>query len=187
MPDMIAIADQPYFGYHGDRPDWLIALSQTRDSDTLEQSNYAAMLAHLMAAEPDNVATERCRHYLCGWVEHILVKPGSAAADMAQVLRGHFEDYPVLDEEDWSHREYEVIHRGVTQAVERHLWRSSSLIVSTEDCEDIASRYLRDCRHEYTENNCRPEFATDNRDELRSRDDLARAIRSWRNDKRRAA
>lgn len=92
-----------YWGEHGD---WLIALGQNRDSDALGRSNFRSMLRKL--GGPDvNVVIERESHWACGWVEFILVRPDSAAHTTAQSIKDALEDYPVVDESDWSELEHE--------------------------------------------------------------------------------
>jgi hypothetical protein len=100
--------------YWGDRGDWEIAYEIHRDSDVLERSNFRSM-ERLLSAIPDSdnpdgdadVQVERSSHWAVGWIDRLIVRPGSAAAEEAKRLRAKLDDYPVLDEEDWSSLEIE--------------------------------------------------------------------------------
>lgn len=90
-----------------DRQQWLVApVIQTRDSGALEQSNFAALLA-AVAGESDIVEVHRFRHWGPGWYEIILIAPESPAAKIAEGREKSLSDYPVLDESDFSAREWE--------------------------------------------------------------------------------
>lgn len=87
-----------------DRQDWIVCpLIQTRDSECLEISNFAAALK-MLGGECETVEVHRFGHWGPGWYEIILVSPEHAAAveDIAAAL----ENYPVLDENDLSEREH---------------------------------------------------------------------------------
>ncbi len=87
-----------------DRQDWLVGPSQTRDSACLEQSNFACAL-ELLGGESDNVEVHSIGHWACGWLEIILVHP--RLEKELQSIADRLEGYPVLDEEDFSRREWE--------------------------------------------------------------------------------
>jgi hypothetical protein len=91
--------------YYGERGEWLIVLSRHRDSDCLTQSNFESALAAL-GGEGEHVAIERSNHWAVGWVEYLVVDPAQGEiVAQAQEMRDRLEDYPVLDEENWSKRE----------------------------------------------------------------------------------
>jgi hypothetical protein len=109
------------FGWH-DRPadaeEWAIVYTHNRDSDLLDQSNADAIekaLAPYMEGEEESadVRPEHHGHWACGWVDGYSIRvyrngeitPAFRAYhDLAQRLA----DYPVLDEEDHSRREYDA-------------------------------------------------------------------------------
>lgn len=111
---------QPDFGtsIDHDRDTWLIApCGQNRDSDTLTRSNFAVMMAELERIEQD-AQTEGAEyfdifelhsfgHWACGWVEIVLVRPGTAAAVYVAELADSLADYPVADESHFSQLESE--------------------------------------------------------------------------------
>ena len=96
-----------------DRQDWFLApVSRTRDSGALSESNFEAALEYL-GGESDSVEVHRFGHWGPGWFEIILVhptaesKPGVRFVDLADELARSLADYPCLDEEDFSRREWE--------------------------------------------------------------------------------
>lgn len=88
---------------------------RSRDSGTLEQSNFECMLAALREVEDTKterdeatVQVVRESHWLVGWVESILIHESDAAAlAVADRIAAKMEDYPVIDEEHWSTLEWE--------------------------------------------------------------------------------
>lgn len=106
-------AFDPSGAFLPERQDWLVApVSQTRDSGPLAQSNFATFLEAL-EGESDTVEVHRFGHWGPGWYEIILIDPSdlervAAAERMEEALA----DYPVLDDEDFSRREYEEYERA---------------------------------------------------------------------------
>lgn len=91
-----------------DRSGWLVApVSRTRDSGPLAESNFAAFL-EIVGGESDDVEVHRFGHWGPGWFEIILVRPGTEAAAGAKRAESSLEDRPVLDEMDYSAREWEA-------------------------------------------------------------------------------
>jgi len=96
-----------FIGDDTDYQEWFVApLGQSRDSTCLEQSNFETGLA-MLGGESDTVRVERYGHWACGWVEQVYIKPGSKAVDIAENIQSQLEEYPVLDEMDYSKREAE--------------------------------------------------------------------------------
>lgn len=82
-------------------------VGRSRDSDCLEESNFHAMLAAL-GGESDTVRVVRESHWAVGWVEWIAIhESDEQSLRTADRLRQELDDYPVLDEDDWSRREDE--------------------------------------------------------------------------------
>lgn len=86
--------------------DWLLLVTVNRDSDALARSNFRQALA-AVGGEGGDVRVERHGHWACGWVDLILVRPGSGAARLAESVEAALEDYPVLDDEDYAKEERE--------------------------------------------------------------------------------
>lgn len=87
-----------------DYSDYIVLLSRTRDSDTLAESNFETALSSL-GGESEDVIVARFGHWGCGWVESILVKIGSDKIGEAESIYTALQDYPVLDDADFSDRE----------------------------------------------------------------------------------
>lgn len=97
MPDNYAGAVWP--GYYSS------GVGQSRDSDALERSNFAAMLKAL-GGESDTVLVIHEGHWAVGWVEWLAIhQDDGAALKTADEIFAALQDYPVIDEEDWSERE----------------------------------------------------------------------------------
>ena len=94
------------FMYWGDRADWLVALTQHRDSDALERSNWRVIVPDMFERFPDDVAIESTNHWAVGWLEYLLVRPNSPAAVAAQAWADKLANYPVADDDDFGMLEY---------------------------------------------------------------------------------
>lgn len=116
-----------------EREDWLVlSCSRNRDSDCLEESNFAVALERL-GGESETVEVHRFGHWANGWFELILVAPNSDALKEAEAIEAVLEDYPILDEGELSQREYDEADR---------VWRM---------CYTNAKRleYIRDNRDQF--------------------------------------
>jgi hypothetical protein len=94
--------------YHSEAIDsiqsWLVGPSRTRDSDCLEESNFAVILTDL-GGEGDNVQVHRFGHWACGWYELILIRPETPEAASWAEWEGALANYPVASDEDFRERE----------------------------------------------------------------------------------
>lgn len=80
---------------------------RSRDSDYLEESNFVTALKAI-GGESETVTVVRESHWAVGWVEWIAIhQDDEAALRTADELRERYNDYPVLDENDFSEREWE--------------------------------------------------------------------------------
>lgn len=107
--------------WHG----WLMFLGRTRDSDCLEISNFECALARVKEASNRELSitddtVEDCpsvhvvseNHWAVGWVEWIAIHPSdTGAVQEAEKIESELEDYPVLDESDFSEREMDEANR----------------------------------------------------------------------------
>ncbi len=96
-------------------PDYYGAgFGQSRDSDCLEESNFAVVRARLdklprWEGEIESRFVVRESHWAVGWVEWIAIhESDTAALELCDGLKEAAESYPVLDEEDFSNREMEA-------------------------------------------------------------------------------
>lgn len=111
-----------YFGFDpvGD----IGVAAKHRDSDALSRSNFAVAKARLLEAAGPEAITDwdgdnmdarpvvydwRASHWAVGWVEYLMVRADApqAVLDEAQAIVDELEDYPALDEDDWSQLEHE--------------------------------------------------------------------------------
>lgn len=93
-------------GYIGkDFSGYYIFLRRFRDSDIVEQSNFPIGL-DMIGGESETVIITRATHWAVGWVEHIMIhESDQTAIDKAEDILVRLEDYPILDDEDFSARE----------------------------------------------------------------------------------
>lgn len=100
--------------YWGERGHWFIAAAQHRDSDCLTRSNFRCFKASLnelpevknWPGEFTPVVVESFNHWAVGWVEYLLIDPtATETVKLAEKLRAKLDDYPVLDENDFSELE----------------------------------------------------------------------------------
>ena len=104
MPSLWTMPDS-YFGetFEG----FYVGPGRHRDSDDLTESNFHTALKEL-GGETETVFVVRAGHFLVGWVEWIAVhKDDEAAVAKLTEIEAALEQYPVLDEDDWSEREGE--------------------------------------------------------------------------------
>ena len=92
---------------------WGIYHTHHRDSGLLEQSNAAALRTALSRFDQTLVMFERFTHWAVGWIDAAVVRvfhPGSGkpseAFEVLAKLVEQMGDYPILDESDYSEREY---------------------------------------------------------------------------------
>ena len=95
---------------------WYVFLGRHRDSDCLTNSNFDQGLAAVKAVanselscDDDEMASVQVvseNHWAVGWVEWIAIhESDTAALECADELMARLENYPVLNEEDFSERE----------------------------------------------------------------------------------
>ncbi len=100
---------------NGDGDDWLMTgINRTRDSDLLTISNFETSQKMLRdyGCDSDDWTVIGFNHWGCGWVDYLVVsaRDGDGPDKARSVIDGiakRLEDYPVLDEDDFSRREYE--------------------------------------------------------------------------------
>lgn len=142
---------------------WFVGLGQTRDSDTLTRSNFEVFLKALRElpevlvddsenaeqsyrteredwSEVDTVYVVQESHWACGWIDWIAIHPkNEAAIKLADEMLCGMDDYPVLDEDDWSRREEEAVMKW---------WREESVSWRVELCRDNNESIFA-ARHDY--------------------------------------
>lgn len=83
-----------------------MTLSVSRDSDALERSNWSVITTTILAAYPDDTAIERSHHWAVGWIDRLLVRPGSPAVAAMEQWHQKLDNYPVADEDAYGLLEY---------------------------------------------------------------------------------
>lgn len=131
------------FAWHAEPDDgerWFIWNLETRDSDELEQSNASAIRNKLTHEDyAADVAEEHFSHWAYGWGEAIAIRcydddgRATPAWIVAHGLMEWLADYPVLDEEDWSRREYESGIEWATDEGPRVFGRAWGVFVEAGD------------------------------------------------------
>jgi hypothetical protein len=93
--------------YWGERNQWYIVAAQNRDSDTLDESNFAVLAKRLEG----HCEIERANHWACGWVDYLIIAPNDKKAlRIATEAQDAVEQYPILDETHFSQREWDKFH-----------------------------------------------------------------------------
>lgn len=161
-------------GYNlDDRDDWTIVYTHNRDSGLLDQSNAAAIERELEpfteGNDPD-VVPERHHHWACGWIDGYSIRvyregrvteAFRAYIDLVESL----EYYPVLDDEDYSRREYETALENIHDAAwpvlrdmdesppdgweeEVYRWLWDHMSYTLENCDDRGAHPSEDALRE---------------------------------------
>lgn len=94
---------------------WLIApCGHTRDSDLVEECNHVVGLEMLAAVNPDGDDYEVLRfgHWGVGWIEEVVVRPGTKAHLCAQEMTAALANYPILSDDRHSEMETEAHAAG---------------------------------------------------------------------------
>lgn len=87
-------------------PEFYVVVCQNRDSDCLARSNFRSALK-LLGGESSSVVIHRFGHWACGWWEALCVLKDTPTYLIAELLEEDLEDYPVVDDEDFSNLEQE--------------------------------------------------------------------------------
>jgi hypothetical protein len=90
-----------------DQQHWkVLPVGRNRDSGILAESNFETAVSML---PEDGHEVHSFNHWGCGWFEIILIDPDNCEAmRIAGEITSAIEVYPVLDEEDYSRREWEA-------------------------------------------------------------------------------
>ena len=113
-----------WLGKPDDSENWTVVYTSNRDSDLLTESNAAAIAAAMEpfteGDNPDAIA-ERHSHWACGYVDGYSIRvygedgePTAAFATWCDI-QARLDDYPVLDESDWSEREWNDTQKNLTE------------------------------------------------------------------------
>jgi hypothetical protein len=101
---------------HAEAHEWagvgLVPVSQHRDSEAWERSNFDTAIAELSAAfGADSVAIVRFGHWAVGWVETLTHNTGiEGITEAIEGIEARLAEYPILDEFRWSEYEWADNH-----------------------------------------------------------------------------
>lgn len=136
--------------------DWAIIYTHHRDSGLLDQSNAAvieaAMQSFTEGDDPD-VMFESHSHWAVGEISGFSVRVFNEGR-ITEAFRKYHElaqrlaDYPILDESDYSQREFDATHDNIGLAA----WRLKHDFDLPEDWQGEVYRWLADHRHRALEN-----------------------------------
>lgn len=90
-----------------DYSDYYVIFGHHRDSDMLQESNYDTILELL---KPYDIEVISFGSWLVGWTEDIMIHEDNLTTEARNTIQSIYEDlegYPVLDESDYSSREYD--------------------------------------------------------------------------------
>ncbi|HVX12170.1 MAG TPA: hypothetical protein VHC22_13395 [Pirellulales bacterium] len=128
--------------------DWTIVYTHHRDSGLLDQSNASAIeeaLEPFTEGDDPDVVAERHNHWAVGWIDGFSIgvfRRGriTKAFKTYHELVERMADYPVLDDEDYSRREYEATLENIADSA----WRLKHDFDLPEDWEAEVYSWLSD-------------------------------------------
>lgn len=136
--------------------DWGLIYTHNRDSDLLDLSNsgvIAEALQPFTEGDDPDVVFESHRHWAVGHIDGFSIRV-FRGGEITEAFRTYHElslrlaDYPVLDEEDYSTREYDATLENITDAA----WRVGRAYDLPEDWESDVYSWLSDNDDEEIEN-----------------------------------
>lgn len=134
-----------------DQQDWyVVPVSRTRDSDVLEESNFEAATKILGGERQNIMEIHRFGHWGPGWFEIMIVNPRAGKTmRKAMSIESALANYPVLDEDDYSQREWEEMteiweQMGLPERIEVCCGTNNSIFAARHDVipEDVYAEHL---------------------------------------------
>jgi hypothetical protein len=136
-----------------DSEQFAIVYTRHRDSELVEISNAEAIAEAMEPFLEQDVYDEHHNHYAVGWVDGYAIRVYrdgliTEAFRTYHQIQQRLADYPLLDEEDYSSKEYEATLENITEAA----WRVKRQYELPNDWEAAAYRWLWDHEQEEIEN-----------------------------------
>ena len=127
-----------------DRQNWyVLPVSRTRDSGVFAESNFETALEIVGGERANVIEVHRFGHWGPGWFEIIIVNPRAGKTmKKAMEIECSLADYPVLDDEDFSRREWEEME---------DTWENMPLAERMELCEKTGNSIFAARRDEIPE------------------------------------
>ena len=96
------------------RQDWyVLPVGRNRDSGILTESNFQTATEILGGERTNIMEIHRFGHWGIGWFEIIIVNPRAGKTMRKAInIEENLADYPILDESDWSAREWGAMEEG---------------------------------------------------------------------------
>ena len=138
-----------WFDRPNDADQFAIFYTYNRDSGLLDQSNAAVIAEALVPfVESGDVRAEDHSHWACGWIAGFAIRvyrDGEITPAFAKwhELHERLDNYPILDEADYSNREYEAAIENIANAG----YRLSSEYNLPDDWAEQVYRWLSDNGH----------------------------------------
>jgi hypothetical protein len=113
-----------------DPENWAVFYTMSRDSGLLDVSNHHAIATALDKFDEGDEPTlfwQDHSHFAVGWVTAAVIRVYDADGNITEVFRAwaefqaRLEDYPVLDETDYSNREYDAALEGIREQGRRQV------------------------------------------------------------------
>lgn len=140
-----------------DADQWSVIYTHNRDSRLLDQSNAhvisTAMESFTEGGDPD-VVFESHSHWAVGHVDGFSIRVFDASGEITEAFKAYHElaeridDYPILNESDYSDREFEATLSNLTSAA----WRLKNDFKLPEGWESDVYSWLSDHRSGEVEN-----------------------------------
>ncbi len=140
-----------------DADQWAIIYTHHRDSGLLDQSN-GAFIAKAMEpfanTDDADVVFESHHHWAVGHIDGFSIRVFNACGEITEAFRAYHEraeqiaDYPILDESDYSDREYEATIDNIVDAA----WRLKRQYALPDGWEGEVYSWLSDHRPGEIEN-----------------------------------
>jgi hypothetical protein len=144
-------------GYEiNDADQWMIWYTSSRDAGLLEQSNEQAIndrLRPFSEGDDPNLVFERHSHWAVGHLDGFSIRVFRADGSITPAfeefcrIKDELDTYPVLDEEDYSNREYVATLENYTS----EMWRIKDDLPDDWQ-EEVYSYFSDNGLDEYTEN-----------------------------------
>jgi len=137
-----------------EKPEWndnniVLYHYQTRDSGLIEESNGQYIEKQFKQYNDDTVQFQDFNHWTCGWIKAIAVKIHNDENEFTEAfltlcdIFEKLDDYPLLDEDDYSTREWESVQRSIKEAVS--FWARNHDELTEVDEDKIGYIISQDC------------------------------------------
>jgi len=138
----------------------VVVVGMTRDSDLLSISNFECALERLGGESP-TVEVLSMGHWACGWIKLLTVNPQDRKALIeAYTIKRELDEYPVLDDDDFSEREYEAFSnyaeeskQDLAKALCAHFGLPES-VAASEEMLDLAYCLNLECQFHAGADSC---------------------------------